>query len=157
MPDPALTPEERLELAIIAYLVANYHDGAEPLADTTFYPGHASAAKNVQSFIVVRVMGRGGPHARQGNYESEVRFEVVTNKCDQPTDTATRKVQHERRVEAIQGIFADTRAETVAAAVMALDAELGVSGYWTEGQHDRDYSGDNFVTVLPRQFAYHLV
>lgn len=150
------TPPIKLETVLVAYVTANYQGAGEPLEGATLYPGHRQAAITIEHRVGFHAGGIGGPHANVGNYEVQLAMEVLTNSNPQPSDTTARLVIHQQRAEALAGIFAESRVATVCAALMALDAELGVSAFWGAERQD-DMDGENFRTVLLKTFAVHLV
>ncbi|MEQ1861894.1 MAG: hypothetical protein ABMA13_18400 [Chthoniobacteraceae bacterium] len=155
MPALPVTPESKLEAVLAAYVAANYQGAGEPLAGVTLCLGHTLTPQTAEHRVVFEAGQRGGPHARQGNYEVPLAIHIVTNAKEQPGDTTDRLTLHEQRVEALAGIFGEDRIATVAAALMVLDAALGVSAYWGS-EHERDFSGPNFETTLRKTFAVHL-
>lgn len=146
----------KLETALVAHLVATWQGVGEELNGATIIEGHRSSDNSTADRVIVLCDSVGGPHARQGNYEVSTAFIVETNSNDQPTDSVTSKALHEKRVEALAGIFGETRVGTVCAALMVLDTELGVSSYWGY-EREQDFDGSIFRTILRKTVAAHLV
>lgn len=126
--------EQKLEAALKAYLAANYQGAGEPLNGLAVVLSRTPDLNTADSELVISSYSAGGPHARQGSYEVRVEFAVRTGMekaAGTETEAGLRGV-HGARVEAIRGIFSESRVGEVCAALMAIDAELGVSAYWVE-------------------------
>ena len=149
------TVRTKLEAANRTYLVNTWQGAGEELNGATIYVGHANTTIGDEDRIGISAGVLGGPHARQGNYEVELRFVVITNRRVQSGDAEDTLVTHEKRCEAIAGIYGETRVATVTTALTAIDAQLGVSAYWGYDRNDQD-DENNYVTILTKTFACHL-
>jgi hypothetical protein len=150
------TVRTKLETANKTYLTNTWQGVGEELNGATLYSGHANSTIATEDRIHICAGVLAGPHARQGNYEVELNFVVITNRRPQSGDAEDTLVTHEKRCEAIAGIYGETRVATITAALTGIDAELGVSSYWGYDRTDQD-DEENYVTILTKTFACHLV
>lgn len=148
----------KLEAALKAYVAANYQGSGMEFNGVTLYLGHTPDVQTTRSKVGFLAGPAGGPHVNQGNYEIPVSFTVITSmeKTAGTETEAALRLAHGERVEAIHGIFAESRIATVAAALTAIDAELGVSAYWPEAQND-DHDESALRTVIVKVFEAYLV
>lgn len=147
----------KLELAIKTYIAATYQGVGEELNGVAIYMGHTPEEMGADSHLIVKAGSAGGPHINQGNYEIPVSFAVVTSMEKESTDTETSlRIKHGQRVEAINGIFAESRTATVTAALMATDADLGVSSYWPEGGIIEDNDETALRTIIVKIFEAYI-
>jgi hypothetical protein len=148
----------KLEAALKSYVAANWKGTGEPLNGATLYRGHTPDEQSTRDKVGFYFGAVGGPHAQQGSYEIPVQMIVETSMAKAAgTETeASLLLLHGQRVEALLGIFSDARVATVAAALMAIDSELGVSAYWHESatEENNDFA---LRTVITKVFAAHLV
>lgn len=147
----------KLEAALKAYIAANYQAGGEELNGVTIQLGHTPEVQDTD-YVGIWAGTAGGPHARQGNYEIPIQFAIVTSMekaAGTETETALR-LRHGERVEAIRGIFAESRVATVAAALMVLDTDLGVSAYWDES-YTEEVQETALRTVVTKVFEAYIV
>lgn len=148
----------KLDAALKAYIVANYQGSGEELQGEAIYLGKTPTDQTARSRIIINAGAEGGPHADDGNYEIPVQFTLITS-LEKPAGTETEtslRQQHGEHVEAIKGIFSRSRVGTVKAALMALDAELGVSAYWQEAGSE-EFNEMELRTTLVRVFEAYLV
>lgn len=149
------TVATKLEVAVVGYLVGNWQGVGEPLNGAAILAGSTAEPKADDSYVSVLSGNVGGAHARQGCYEVDVAIHVVTHAKKQNGEDRDRIAVHEERVEALAGIFGEAQVSTVKAALVALDEELGVSGYWGyDRENGRD--GMSYITTLRKVFAVFL-
>lgn len=147
----------KLEAAIKSYLAANYQSSGMEFNGVTLYLGHTPEVQTTRSKVGILAGTAGGPHVNVGNYEIPVSFTIITSmeKTAGTETEAALRLAHGERVEAINGIFAESRVATVTAALVALDAELGVSAYWPESQTD-EHDEIALRTVITKVFEAYL-
>lgn len=146
----------KLEAALKAYVAANYQGSGDELNGVTIQLGHTPEAQDTD-FLGIWAGTAGGPHAQQGNYEIPVQFAIVTSMekaAGTETESALR-LRHGERVEAVRGIFAESRVGTVCPALVVIDSQLGVSAYWDESQTE-ETDETSLRTTITKVFEAYL-
>lgn len=160
--------ETKLESALRHY-VANEWQVDTAIAGVALATGHTSSTQDNAERIVFDAGDRGGPLVDQGNYEVPVEIVVITNGIPAEGEMPEVPLQrHAQRVEELAAIFTARPISitvegspvthsmgSVVTALEALDAELGVSGYWPL-PHQSGRKDGNFTTSLPFVFHVHL-
>ena len=147
----------KLEAALATYIAANYGTSGNEFNGVTISHGHTSADVTAARRLDIYAGAPGGAHLRQGNYEVPVRFVLTTKaQLDVSETSAAVRLLHGERMEALLGIFAEGRVATVAAALAAIDAELGVSSFWRESTAD-EFDEDSYTGELVLVFEAYIV